>query len=76
VVARASWPDEVVLRCMLGELADRVHAEGIRRTAIIVVGEVLAHGSFQESHLYSAGRDRHSAGRDRGAGNGREDARP
>jgi precorrin-4/cobalt-precorrin-4 C11-methyltransferase len=75
VVARASWPDEVVLRCTLGELADRVHAEGIRRTAIIVVGEVLAHGNFQESHLYSAGRDRISAGRDREAGNGREDAR-
>ncbi len=58
VVARASWPDEVVLRCALGELADRVRAAGIRRTAIIVVGKVLAHGGFRDSHLYSAGRDR------------------
>ena len=79
VVARASWPDEIVLRCSLGELAAQVRAAGIRRTAIIVVGEILAHGdlnhgdlkhgSFRESHLYSAGRDR-------GAGNGREDPRP
>jgi precorrin-4/cobalt-precorrin-4 C11-methyltransferase len=58
VVARASWPDEAVLRCRLGELPERVAAAGIRRTAIIVVGEVLAHGGFTDSHLYSAGRDR------------------
>jgi precorrin-4/cobalt-precorrin-4 C11-methyltransferase len=64
VVARASWPDEIVLRCALGELVPRVRAAGIRRTAIIVVGEVLAHGGFRESHLYSATRDRQTAGRD------------
>ena len=28
VVARASWPDEVVLRCTLGELAEQVRAGG------------------------------------------------
>jgi precorrin-4/cobalt-precorrin-4 C11-methyltransferase len=58
VVARASWPDEVVLRCALADLAGQVRAAGIRRTAIIVVGRVLADGSFRESHLYSAERDR------------------
>lgn len=58
VVARASWPDQAVLRCALGDLAARVRAAGIRRTAIIVVGRVLAHGGFTDSHLYSAGRDR------------------
>jgi precorrin-4/cobalt-precorrin-4 C11-methyltransferase len=58
VVARASWPDEVVLRCTLGDLAEQVRAHGIRRTAIIVVGRVLAAGSFADSHLYSADRDR------------------
>jgi precorrin-4/cobalt-precorrin-4 C11-methyltransferase len=61
-VARASWPDETVLRCSLGELAARVRAAGIRRTAIIVVGRVLAHGDFRESHLYSAARNRTAAG--------------
>jgi len=69
VVARASWPDEVIVRCTLADLAPRVEAAGIRRTAIIVVGEVLAHGHFQESHLYSAGRDRL-------VGAGREDSPP
>ena len=58
VVARASWPDEVVLRCTLGELAERVRAGGIRRTAVIVVGAVLGHRGFRDSHLYSATRAR------------------
>jgi precorrin-4/cobalt-precorrin-4 C11-methyltransferase len=58
VVARASWPDEVVLRCPLGDLAAQVAARRIRRTAIIVVGRVLAGEAFRESHLYSASRDR------------------
>jgi precorrin-4/cobalt-precorrin-4 C11-methyltransferase len=58
VVARASWPDETVIRCPLGDLAGEVRAAGIRRTAIIVVGRVLADGSFRDSHLYSAERDR------------------
>lgn len=68
VVARASWPDEVVLRCALGELAERVRAAGIRRTAIIVVGKVLAHGSFRESHLYSTARERKAGDRKGDAG--------
>jgi precorrin-4/cobalt-precorrin-4 C11-methyltransferase len=58
VVARASWPDQEVLRGPLGDLAGQVRAAGIRRTAIIVVGRVLAQGPFADSHLYSAGRDR------------------
>jgi precorrin-4/cobalt-precorrin-4 C11-methyltransferase len=58
VVARASWPDEEIVRCRLSELAGQVRSRGIRRTAVIVVGQVLAETSFDESHLYSAGRDR------------------
>jgi precorrin-4/cobalt-precorrin-4 C11-methyltransferase len=64
VVARASWPDELVLRCRLADLGGQVRAHDIRRTAIIVVGPVLATGSFRDSHLYSAARDR-VAGADR-----------
>jgi precorrin-4/cobalt-precorrin-4 C11-methyltransferase len=66
VVARASWPDQVVLRCPLGELAGQVRGLGIRRTAVIVVGRVLGEASFSDSHLYSPGRDRRPAP-DRGA---------
>jgi precorrin-4/cobalt-precorrin-4 C11-methyltransferase len=58
VVARASWPDEEIIRCPLGDLAGAVRDKEIRRTAIIVVGRVLAQSRFDESHLYSADRDR------------------
>jgi precorrin-4/cobalt-precorrin-4 C11-methyltransferase len=58
VVARASWPDEEIVRCRLSDLASQVRARGIRRTAIIVDGQVLAESCFDDSHLYSAARDR------------------
>lgn len=58
VVARASWPDEEIIRCRLADLAQQVRCRGVRRTAIIVVGRVLTESCFDDSHLYSAGRDR------------------
>ena len=57
VVARASRDDELVLRATLGDIAERVRESGVRRTAVIVVGRVLADGGC-ESHLYSAARVR------------------
>ncbi|MFI7063481.1 precorrin-4 C(11)-methyltransferase [Kribbella sp. NPDC050124] len=58
VVARASRDDEVVLRGTLATIADHVRAEGIRRTAVIIVGKVLAATAFRDSHLYSTTRVR------------------
>ncbi len=60
VVARASWPDEVVLRARLADIAHDVEAAGVRRTAVIVVGPALAAEGFRDSHLYSGARDRRS----------------
>ena len=58
VVARASRPDEVVIRGTLADIAPRVKQAGIRRTAVIVVGAALTAAQFPDSHLYSAGRCR------------------
>jgi precorrin-4/cobalt-precorrin-4 C11-methyltransferase len=58
VVARASRPDEVILRGTLADIADSVRAAGVVRTAVIVVGEVLTAGQFPDSHLYSTTRCR------------------
>jgi precorrin-4/cobalt-precorrin-4 C11-methyltransferase len=58
VVARASRHDEVVLRGSLADIADQVHAAGVRRTAIIVIGAVLSAAEFPDSHLYSSKRTR------------------
>jgi precorrin-4/cobalt-precorrin-4 C11-methyltransferase len=58
VVARASLPDELVLRGTLATIAADVRAAGIRRTATIIVGPALAAEGFRDSHLYSAARAR------------------
>ncbi|MFF1821934.1 precorrin-4 C(11)-methyltransferase [Kribbella sp. NPDC058245] len=58
VVARASRDDEAVLRGTLADIAEQVQAAGIRRTAVIVVGKVLAATEFRDSHLYSTTRER------------------
>lgn len=58
VVARASRPDELIIRGTLADIADRVRAAGVRRTAVIIVGAALTAGGFPDSHLYSADRCR------------------
>jgi precorrin-4/cobalt-precorrin-4 C11-methyltransferase len=63
VVARASWPDEVTVRGTLGDIAEAVHAAGVRRTAIILIGPALAAEGFCDSHLYSPERDRRAVAR-------------
>ena len=53
-----TWSQEQVIRCTLAEVAEQMHAAGITRTAVIVVGDVLAAQGFTDSYLYSAGRTR------------------
>lgn len=60
VVAFASWPDEIVLRGTLADIAEQMHAANVTRTAVIVVGDVLGAQGFSDSYLYSAGRRRGS----------------
>ncbi|TMR00768.1 precorrin-4 C(11)-methyltransferase [Actinomadura soli] len=58
VVARASRPDELILRGTLAGIAGLVREAGVKRTAVIVVGRVLTASAFPDSHLYSAERER------------------
>jgi precorrin-4/cobalt-precorrin-4 C11-methyltransferase len=58
VVARASWPDELVLRGTLATIAEEVKTAGVTRTATILVGPALAATGFRDSHLYSRARER------------------
>jgi precorrin-4/cobalt-precorrin-4 C11-methyltransferase len=58
VVAFASRPDELILRGSLSTIAGAVREAGVRRTAVIIVGRVLAAEGFADSYLYSAGRTR------------------
>ena len=54
VVARASWPDEQILRAPLDELVAAIKASPVERTALILVGPALAAEDFRESALYDA----------------------
>ncbi len=41
VVEKVSWPEQRIIRATLGDIAGRVRAAGIKKTAIIAVGEAL-----------------------------------
>lgn len=55
VIHRASWPDQDAATGTLADIVEKVLAKGFRRTALILVGRVLANDSFSESSLYRAG---------------------
>lgn len=62
-VYRASWSDEKIVRGTLAGLSDLMEAQGIRRQALIIVGECLAPGDARSllyspdfSHGYREGR--------------------
>ena len=54
IVYKASWPEELVIECTLGELADRIREAGFTRQALVLVGPGLKAGGTR-SHLYSPG---------------------
>lgn len=58
VVAFASWPQQTVLRGTLADIAAQMHEADITKTAVIVVGDVLAAEGFTDSYLYSVARRR------------------
>jgi precorrin-4/cobalt-precorrin-4 C11-methyltransferase len=57
IVWRASWPDERIVRATLSTIVAAA-ADGPDRTALILVGPVLASADFGESSLYATGYDR------------------
>ncbi|WP_157015351.1 precorrin-4 C(11)-methyltransferase [Mesorhizobium xinjiangense] len=64
IVARASWPDERVVRGTLATIEALVAADPIERTATIFVGPGLTAEGFRESALYDAAYQRRFRGRD------------
>jgi precorrin-4/cobalt-precorrin-4 C11-methyltransferase len=65
VVARASWPDERVVRGTLSDIATLIAAEPIERTAIVLVGRALAARDFRDSALYDPNYHRRFRGGER-----------
>jgi precorrin-4/cobalt-precorrin-4 C11-methyltransferase len=54
VAYRVTWPEEIIIRSTLADIRDRVKAAGMTRTALILVGRVLAETGFADSRLYAA----------------------
>ncbi|WP_137898454.1 precorrin-4 C(11)-methyltransferase [Sphingomonas sp. 2SG] len=57
IVWRASWPDERIIRATLATIVAAAEG-GPERTALILVGRVLAAEGFADSSLYAPGYDR------------------
>ena len=51
LVYKATWPEEKILRCTLGTLADTAQSHGITRTALVLVGDFLG-TAYERSRLY------------------------
>ncbi|MDO5548695.1 MAG: precorrin-4 C(11)-methyltransferase [Eubacteriales bacterium] len=51
IVYKATWPEEKVVRCTVGTLAERAKQEGIHKTALILVGDFLG-TEYDRSLLY------------------------
>jgi precorrin-4/cobalt-precorrin-4 C11-methyltransferase len=54
VVVRASWPDQRIISGTLGDIVERLAAEPVERTAVVLVGPALAAENFRDSALYDA----------------------
>ena len=54
VAYRVGWPDQAILRSTLADIRAQVKAAGWTRTALILVGRVLAVDGFADSRLYAA----------------------
>ena len=51
IVYKATWPDEKVYHCTIDSLARTAKENGIKKTALIVVGRIL-NSEYQRSELY------------------------
>lgn len=64
IVARATWPDQLMLRGTLANIADKLKENPIERTALVIVGRVLGDKNFRESALYNPDYRRRFRGQD------------
>ena len=54
VVYRATWPDQMIIRGTLSDIAGKVRQAKLTRTALVMVGPVFGAQEFRDSALYDA----------------------
>ncbi len=53
IVYKATWPEEESYICTIGSLEETATVHGITKTALILVGDVIAHRGYEKSRLYA-----------------------
>jgi precorrin-4/cobalt-precorrin-4 C11-methyltransferase len=54
VVYKASWEDQTIIRGTLDNITKKVRQAGIIKTALVIVGDVLAPNKYEFSKVYDA----------------------
>ena len=54
LVYKATWPQEKAFVCNVESLAQTAEENGITKTALVLVGDVIAHRHYAKSRLYAA----------------------
>lgn len=52
LVYKATWKEEQDFICTVETLAETAEKHGIKKTALVIVGDVVRHGSYARSKLY------------------------
>jgi len=53
IVYKATWPEEESCICTIESLEEAAAAHGITKTALILVGDAIAHRGYEKSRLYA-----------------------
>lgn len=53
IVYKATWEDEKSFVCTVGTLAETARENGITKTALMIIGDVVAHSRYNRSELYN-----------------------
>ena len=54
IVYKATWPEEEAYLCTVGQLEETAKSHNITKTALIIVGDIVAHQNYEKSRLYAA----------------------
>ncbi|MCR4690109.1 MAG: precorrin-4 C(11)-methyltransferase [Lachnospiraceae bacterium] len=52
IVYKATWKEEKQVVCTVGTLEEAAEKEQIKKTAVVLVGDVIAHAGYERSKLY------------------------
>jgi precorrin-4/cobalt-precorrin-4 C11-methyltransferase len=55
IIYRASWQDQKIITGTLGNIINKAKESKIRKTALVIVGDVIAPKEYEFSKVYDAG---------------------